>query len=42
MDLFQLRTAFFLGGVIMSLGVALFLFFTLPGKTQKKTGMQRI
>jgi len=42
MDLFQLRQAFFLGAVIMSLGVALFLFFTLPGKTQKKGGMQRI
>lgn len=42
MDLFQLRTAFFLGAVIMSLGVALFLFFTLPDKTQKKAGMQAI
>ena len=41
MDLFQLREAFFLGAVMMSFGVASFLFFTHSGKMKEQTDMQQ-
>jgi MFS family permease len=41
MDLFHLREAFFLGAVMMSFGVASFLFFTHSGKMKEQTDMQQ-
>lgn len=40
MDLFRLQNAFFLGGLLMSLGVVVFLVAAIPGKTLNKANLQ--
>ncbi len=40
MDLFRLQNAFFVGALVMSLGVAVFLITSLPGNTLKKADVQ--